>query len=73
MDLRGKARRDKVLPIVLVVAIIGVIGALRYVIATPEVGENFTEGKPYFKNLPRPWVDGEWERGGMNELFSAII
>jgi uncharacterized membrane protein len=48
-----------VLPIVLVVAIIGVIGALRYVIATPEVGENFTEGKPYFKNPPRSWVDGE--------------
>ena len=47
------------LPIVLIVAIIGVIGALGYGIATPEVGENFTEGKPYFKDPPRPWVDGE--------------
>lgn len=34
---------DKVLSIVLVVAIIGATGTLRYVISTPKVGERFTE------------------------------
>ena len=34
---------DKVLSIVLVVSILGAIGALAYVIMTPKAGENFTE------------------------------
>ena len=34
---------DKVLSVVLVVAISGSIGALGYVVATPKVGEKFTE------------------------------
>ena len=39
----GKGLVDKVLSIVLVVAIIGATGTLRYVISTPKVGERFTE------------------------------
>ena len=40
---QGQSRWDKVLSVVLVAAIIGAIGTLVYVIATPKVGERFTE------------------------------
>ena len=40
---KGQSMADKVLSVVLVVAILGAIGALGYVIATPKVGEKFTE------------------------------
>lgn len=40
---RGRNTVDKVLSIVLIAAILGAIGALGYVIATPRVGEKFTE------------------------------
>jgi len=39
----GQSVLDRVLSIVLVLAIVGAIGALGYVIATPKVGEKFTE------------------------------
>ena len=39
----GVSKLDKVLSIVLVVAILGALGTLIYVIATPKVGERFTE------------------------------
>ncbi len=39
----SQARWDRVLAILLVVAIAGAIGTLGYVIATPKVGERFTE------------------------------
>lgn len=35
--------RDRALSIILVIAILGAIGALGYVIATPKAGEKFTE------------------------------
>ena len=35
--------RDRVLSIILVITIMGALGALGYVIATPKVGEKFTE------------------------------
>jgi uncharacterized membrane protein len=40
---RGQSMPDKVLSVVLMVAIAGAIGTLGYVIATPRVGEKFTE------------------------------
>jgi len=40
---RGQSMPDKVLSVVLVMVIVGVIGALGYVIAAPKVGEKFTE------------------------------
>ena len=40
---RGQSVMDKVLSVVLVVAIVGAIGTLGYVVATPKVGEKFTE------------------------------
>jgi len=40
---RGQSMADKVLSVVLVVAISGAIGTLGYVVATPKVGERFTE------------------------------
>ena len=40
---RGQSTVDKALSIVLILAIIGAIGTLAYVIATPKVGERFTE------------------------------
>jgi len=40
-----------------------IIGALGYGIVTPKVGEKFSEGKPYFKDPPRFWVDVEEEIG----------
>ncbi len=40
---QGQSRPDKVLSIVLIVAIMGTIGTLGYVVATPRVGEKFTE------------------------------
>jgi uncharacterized membrane protein len=40
---RGQSMPDKVLSVVLIVAIVGAIGTLGYVIATPKVGERFTE------------------------------
>ncbi len=40
---RGKSFIDKMLSIILVAAILGAIGTLGYVIATPGVGEKFTE------------------------------
>jgi len=40
---KGQSGLDKVLSIVLVVAIVGAIGTLGYVIAKPKVGEKFTE------------------------------
>jgi uncharacterized membrane protein len=39
----GRSMADKVLSVVLVVAIAGAIGTLGYVVATPRVGEKFTE------------------------------
>ena len=40
---QGQGRLDRVLSVVLIVAIAGAIGTLAYVIATPKVGERFTE------------------------------
>jgi len=40
---RGQSMPDKVLSVVLAVAIVGAIGTLGYAIATPKVGEKFTE------------------------------
>ena len=40
---QGQSMPDKVLSMVLVVAIMGAIGTLGYVVATPKVGEKFTE------------------------------
>jgi len=40
---RGQSMADKVLSVVLVVAIAGAIGTLGYAVATPRVGEKFTE------------------------------
>ena len=40
---RGQSMPDKVLSVILIVAIMGAIGTLGYVIATPRVGEKFTE------------------------------
>lgn len=40
---QGQSRWDKVLSVVLVAAIIGAIGMLVYVVASPKVGERFTE------------------------------
>jgi len=40
---RGQSMMDKVLSVVLVVVIAGAIGTLGYVLATPKVGEKFTE------------------------------
>jgi len=40
---RGQSMMDKVLSVVLMVVIVGAIGTLGYVIATPKVGEKFTE------------------------------
>ncbi len=40
---QGQSMPDKVLSVVLVVAILGAIGTLGYVVATPRVGEKFTE------------------------------
>ena len=39
----GVIRLDKALSIVLILAILGAIGTLAYVIASPKVGERFTE------------------------------
>jgi len=39
----GQSMPDKVLSVVLAVALVGAIGILGYVIATPKVGEKFTE------------------------------
>ena len=40
---RGQSLIDKILSIILIVVILGTIGTLGYVIATPKVGEKFTE------------------------------
>jgi len=40
---QGQSLADKVLSVVLVVAILGAIGTLGYMVATPRVGEEFTE------------------------------
>ena len=40
---QGQSMPDKVLSVVLAVAIVGAIGTLGYVVATPKVGEKFTE------------------------------
>ncbi len=40
---RGQNTADKVLSIVLIAAILGAIGTVGYVIATPKIGEKFTE------------------------------
>jgi len=40
---QGQSMADKVLSVVLAVAILGAIGTLGYVVATPRVGEKFTE------------------------------
>jgi len=40
---QGQSMADKVLSVVLAVAILGAIGTLGYVVATPRVGEEFTE------------------------------
>jgi len=40
---QGQSMADKVLSVVLAVAILGAIGTLGYVVATPGVGEEFTE------------------------------
>jgi len=40
---QGQSMPDKVLSVVLIVAILGAIGTLGYAIATPRVGEKFTE------------------------------
>lgn len=40
---QGQSMPDKVLSVVLAVAIVGAIGTLGYVVATPKVGEEFTE------------------------------
>ncbi len=42
-SLGGQSMTDKVLSIILTVVIVGAIGALGYVIATPRIGEQFTE------------------------------
>ena len=43
LSWRGQRSVDKILSIVLIVAILGAVGTLSYVIATPKVGEKFTE------------------------------
>ncbi len=55
---------DRVLSIVLVISILGTIGTLGYVIATPKVGEKFTEfyilgDKGTAANYPKELVVGE--------------
>jgi len=40
---RGQSSVDKILSIILIAAILGAIGTLGYAIATPKVGESFTE------------------------------
>ena len=40
---RGQRPVDKILSIILIVAILGAVGTLIYVMATPKVGEKFTE------------------------------
>lgn len=61
---RGQSLIDKILLIVLIAAILGAMGTLGYVIATPKVGERFTEfyilgreGKA--ENYPREVIVGE--------------
>lgn len=44
LDRRGQSILDKILSIILIVAILGAMGMLSYILATPEkVGERFTE------------------------------
>jgi len=40
---RGQSSVDKILSIILIAAILGAVGTLGYAIATPKVGEKFTE------------------------------
>lgn len=43
MPRRGISSRDKALSIILALAIVGALGMISYVIATPKVGQKFTE------------------------------
>jgi len=42
-SMNKQAHRDKVLSIIMIMAILGVVGMLGYVIVTPNMGEQFTE------------------------------
>lgn len=60
----AQSKLDKILTIVLICAIIGAIGTLIYVIATPKVGERFTEfyilgEKEKAEGYPRELLVGE--------------
>ena len=64
---RNQSLADRVLSILLIVAIAGAIGALGYVIATPKAGESFTEfyilgSRGQAEGYPREVVVGKEQR-----------
>ena len=70
---QGQGRVDKVLSVVLVVAIIGAIGTLIYVISVPKVGERFSE----FYILGPQWKAEEYptslKLGERGEIILGIV
>ncbi|MFC2002628.1 DUF1616 domain-containing protein [Chloroflexota bacterium] len=78
---RGQSLAYKVLSIILIAAVLGAIGTLGYVIATPNPGETFTEfyilgmeGKA--ENYPKELVVGEEQTvivGIINREHESVI
>jgi len=73
---RGQRFVDKIVSAILIVAILGAIGTLGYIIATPKVGERFTEFymlEP--EGYPKELVVGEEERvivGIVNHEYETV-
>jgi len=60
----GRGRWDRFLSVLLVLSVLGAIGTLSYVVATPKVGERFTEfsilgPEGRMENYPREVILGE--------------
>ena len=70
---RGQRSLDKMLSIILIVAILGTVGTLGYVITTPKVGEKFTEF--YVLGLEGKLMDypSELKVGEEGEVIVRII
>ena len=73
LSWQGQSRLDKVLSVLLVLAIVGAIGTLGYVIVTPKAGEKFSEFYVLGTEGKAAGYSTELELGERGEIILGIV
>lgn len=73
LSWQGQSRLDKVLSVVLVLAIVGAVGTLGYVIVTPKAGEKFSEFYVLGTEGKAAGYSTELELGERGEVILGIV